>query len=84
MFMDKGLEDGIIRIGTKQTLKMIELGKAIKVYVAQDADEYVISNVISLCETKGIPLIYVNTMCELGKACGIEVGAAAAVIIEDE
>lgn len=84
MFNDKGLQDEIVHIGMKQTLKMIELDKAIEVYIAKDADKCIIAKVISLCGKKGIKLIDAGTMRELGKACGIEVGAAAAVVIKDE
>ncbi|MGG0811868.1 ribosomal L7Ae/L30e/S12e/Gadd45 family protein [Paenibacillus alvei] len=84
MSNEKGLQDAIIRIGTKQTLKMVEFDKAIEVYIAEDADERVTSKVVSLCEKKGIKLTYVSTMRDLGKACGIEVGAAVAAVVEEE
>ncbi|MBN3523756.1 ribosomal L7Ae/L30e/S12e/Gadd45 family protein [Paenibacillus apiarius] len=82
MSNDKGLQDSNVRIGTKQTLKMVEHGKAIEVYVAEDADSRVTSKVIALCEKKGVKLTYVSTMRELGKACGIEVGAAMVAVVE--
>lgn len=70
-------------IGTKQTIKMVEAGKAEQVFVAQDADPRVTSKVVSLCEKSGIDVIYVDSMRKLGKACGIDVGAAmAASLIE--
>lgn len=84
MSNEKGLQDATIRIGTKQTLKMVEVDKAIEVYIAEDADEHVTSKVVSLCEKKGIKLTYVSTMRDLGKACGIEVGAAVAAVVEEE
>ncbi|GFR38857.1 ribosome-associated protein L7Ae-like [Insulibacter thermoxylanivorax] len=70
-------------VGTKQTLKMVELGKAEHVFVAEDADPRITSKVIQLCEKKDVPIIYVDSMRKLGKACGIDVGAAmAASLIE--
>ncbi|MDP5276875.1 50S ribosomal protein L7ae-like protein [Chengkuizengella axinellae] len=72
-----------LSIGTKQTLKVIERGSATEVYVAEDADPKVTNKVISLCKEKNVNLIYVDSMKQLGKACGIEVGAAVAAIIND-
>lgn len=70
-------------IGTKQTLKMVEQGKAEQVFVAEDADPRITSKVVNLCNKHGIPIIYVDSMRKLGKACGIDVGAAmAASLIE--
>lgn len=70
-------------VGAKQTLKAIERGQAKAVYVAQDADRYVIEPILQLSSSKGIPIIKVDTMQSLGKACRIEVGCAVAAIIEE-
>jgi large subunit ribosomal protein L7A len=69
-------------IGAKQTKKAIEQGKAQQVLVARDADEHVTRSLIQLCRHYGVPVVYVDSMRELGKACGIDVGAATAVILE--
>lgn len=69
-------------VGTKQTIKALEKEEALSVYLARDADEKVLRPVVSLCEIKGIEPNYVDTMFELGKACGIKVQAAAAAILE--
>lgn len=69
-------------VGAKQTLKAIERGQAKAVYVAKDADRYVIEPILKLSSIKGIPIIQVDTMQSLGKACRIEVGCAVAAIIE--
>lgn len=72
------LKSGKKAIGTKQTLKAVEKGLADMVFVARDADERVVSPIRALCSQKGVLLEEVATMIELGRACGIEVGAAAA------
>ncbi|MDN4593585.1 50S ribosomal protein L7ae-like protein [Polycladomyces subterraneus] len=69
-------------IGTKQTKKAIEQGKAQEVIVAKDADAKVTTPIISMCRDRGIAVNYVDSMRELGKACGIEVGAAAVAILK--
>jgi large subunit ribosomal protein L7A len=63
-------------IGAKQTSRAIELGQISEVIVAKDADARLTGKVISLCQDKGLPVHYVDSMRRLGKACGIDVGAA--------
>lgn len=81
MSNDNGLQDAHVRIGTKQTMRMVQLGLADEVYVAQDADPRITSEIVALCEESSVKITYVDTMKNLGKACGIEVGAAMAAIV---
>ncbi len=69
-------------IGTKQTAKAIAKGSAKTVFVAKDAEEHVTRGVIESARQQGLELIFVESMGALGKACGIEVGAAVAAILE--
>lgn len=69
-----------LTIGTKQTAKAVEQGLAEEVVVAKDADKRITSKIVALCNEKGIPVSYVESMRRLGKACGIEVGAAVTAI----
>ncbi|QYR22171.1 ribosomal L7Ae/L30e/S12e/Gadd45 family protein [Paenibacillus sp. sptzw28] len=70
-------------IGSKQTTKMVELGKAIRVYVAQDTDPRMKDNIVRLCTSAGVPITWVDTMQGLGETCGIEVGAAMAAVVQE-
>ncbi|MBN6187458.1 50S ribosomal protein L7ae-like protein [Aneurinibacillus sp. BA2021] len=63
-------------IGAKQTMRAIESGLLAEVIIAKDADNRLTGKVISLCQDKGLPVHYVDSMRRLGKACGIDVGAA--------
>jgi large subunit ribosomal protein L7A len=69
-------------IGSKQTAKAMEKGIAKAVYVARDAEEHVVRDVLRIAQAQGVELTYVDSMVMLGKACGIEVGAATAAIID--
>ena len=69
-------------VGSKQTARAIEEGAAVVVYVARDAAGWVIDPIIEACTAKGIELVYVDTMRELGEACGIDVGAASAAVLK--
>lgn len=68
-------------IGIKQTLKAVENNTAKVVYIARDADEKVIYPLRDLCISRSIEIVYADTMKQLGKACGIEVGASAVCIL---
>jgi len=71
-----------LTIGAKQTKKAIEQGKVAEVIVANDADPQVIEPIISLCKNRGVAVLQVDSMKKLGRACGIEVGAATAAILK--
>ncbi|BER92825.1 MAG: large subunit ribosomal protein [Candidatus Atribacteria bacterium] len=68
-------------VGMRQTLKALQRDKVSKVFVASDVDSEILEEVISLAREKDIPLEYVDSAEELGKACGIEVGASCAAIL---
>jgi len=71
-------------VGMKQTLRAVSAGKAKKVYLATDVDEYISNKVKSECEKHNIPIFYVDSMKELGQVCGIDVGAATAAVLSDD
>ncbi|MEH7628480.1 50S ribosomal protein L7ae-like protein [Bacillus subtilis] len=81
MSYDKVSQAKSIIIGTKQTVKALKRGSVKEVVVAKDADPILTSSVVSLAEDQGIAVSMVESMKKLGKACGIEVGAAAVAII---
>lgn len=69
-------------IGLKQTLKAIQSGIAAKIYLAGDCDEVIKRSVSEACAQKNLEIVYVNTMKELGEACGIDIGASTAAVIQ--
>ncbi|MCM2584330.1 MULTISPECIES: 50S ribosomal protein L7ae-like protein [Bacillus] len=81
MSYDKVSQAKSIIIGTKQTVKALKRGSVKEVVVAKDADPILTSSVVSLAKDQGISVLMVESMKKLGKACGIEVGAAAVAII---
>ncbi|MDQ0232993.1 50S ribosomal protein L7ae-like protein [Metabacillus malikii] len=82
MSYEKVSQANKIIVGTKQSVKALLNEKVKEVIVAEDADTKVIMKVISTAEEKHVPLTKVPSMIKLGKACGIEVGAAAVAIIQ--
>jgi len=70
-------------IGTKQTLKALEKGLAKKVFIASDAEQHVVKPLLRHCKERDIPVVMIDSMKSLGKACGIEVGCASAALVEE-
>lgn len=79
--MLEALKNSNKAIGIKQTLKAVENNTAKVVFIARDADEKVTAPLKDLCMSNSIEIVYADTMKQLGKACGIEVGASAVCIL---
>ena len=69
-------------VGSKQLRKALDNGRAKFVYLAQNADPAITEPIQARCELNHVSYAWVRTMQELGSACGIEVGAAAAAAVE--
>lgn len=71
-------------VGTKQTLKAVQAGAAAIVYVAKDAEERVLRPLRAELANSRCEVVEVESMQLLGRMCGIDVGAAAAAILEED
>lgn len=69
-------------VGVKQLRKALLAGRAREVYFAENADPALLEPIRELCSQKRIQITWVPGMTELGRACGIEVSAAAAAVVE--
>jgi large subunit ribosomal protein L7A len=69
-------------VGIKQTTRAVLKGLVREVFVAADADARLTKPVVDLCKSQGVTCTQVPVMQELGKACGIHAGAAAAAILK--
>ena len=68
-------------VGARETLKHLSQGDALRVYIALDADDHVTGPVRLSALACGVEVVEVESMQILGRACGIDVGAAAAALI---
>ena len=76
-------DTGSVKKGTNETTKAVERGNADLVFIAEDVQpEEIVMHLPELCEEKGIPFIYVETQDDIGHASGLEVGSAAAAIVD--
>lgn len=76
------LKQGRSVVGLKQLKKALKDQTVKKVFLSRDADPRLTAPVEVQCGEEGIEVVWVNTMAELGEACGIEVGSAAAAILK--
>ena len=70
-----------IVVGAKQIRKALVSGKAYRVFLARNADPGLTEPLAQLCQSNNVEYAWVKSMTDLGRACGIEVGAAAAASI---
>ena len=67
-------------VGRKQVFKSLRAGQRLSVFLAADADPLFSESVHKMCADHGISPDAHYTAYRLGKACGIDVGVAAAAI----
>ena len=71
-----------IVVGTKQLKKALSNGRAQWVWLAENADPAITEPLEALCQVHSVTCVWVPDMSDLGRACGIEVGAAAAAVVD--
>ena len=69
-------------VGAKQLRKALKNGTARRVYLACNADPAITEPIAALCQQNNVDFAWVRSMTDLGHACGIEVGAAAAAAVD--
>lgn len=69
-------------VGIKQSTKALNQDKVETLFVAEDADGHLIQSMRQLAAVKNVKVVDVDSMRELGKACGIDVGAAVAAVLK--
>ncbi len=68
--------------GAKQLRKALVTGRANLVFLAENADPALTEPIAALCLEHHVKCVWVRHMSELGQACGIDVGTAAAAVVE--
>ena len=68
-------------VGAKQIRKALNKGNAQRVFLAKNADPALTEPLVAVCQRNCVEYVWVRSMTELGNACGIEVGAAAAAVV---
>ena len=76
-------DTGTVKKGTNETTKAVERGNAELVFVAEDVQpEEIVMHLPELSDEKDIPFVFIGTQDEVGHAAGLEVGSAAAAVVD--
>ncbi|HKJ58476.1 MAG TPA: 50S ribosomal protein L7Ae [Halobacteriales archaeon] len=76
-------DTGSVKKGTNETTKAIERGNAKLVVIAEDVQpEEIVMHLPELAEEKDVPFVFVDSQDDVGHAAGLEVGSAAAAIVD--
>ena len=68
-------------VGTKQTVTALLEHKVLRLYIAEDADEFIKTKLLQAAGGD-VEIIYVPTMRELGSKCHIAVGTAVCAVLK--
>ena len=69
-------------VGIKQVRRALLSGRAVRLYVALDADPRMLQPLVQEAVNRQVPVSQAPTMRELGASCGIAVGAAVAALLK--
>jgi len=76
-------DTGAVKKGTNETTKAVERGSAELIFVAEDVQpEEIVMHLPELADEKDVPFVFVAQQDDLGEAAGLEVGSAAAAIVD--
>jgi large subunit ribosomal protein L7Ae len=76
-------DTGSVKKGTNETTKAVERGNADLVFVAEDVQpEEIVMHLPELADEKDVPYLFVDSQSDVGHAAGLEVGSAAAAIVD--
>ena len=70
-------------VGSKQLRKALDRESVRFVVLARNADPAITEPIEAICRLQDVPVTWVPSKQELGKACGIDVGAAAAAVVDE-
>ena len=72
-----------LRIGYKQVLKALTEKPVAKLFLAEDCEDRLRKPLEEKANEKNVPVFYTQTMQELGKLCGIDVGSSCAAVLAE-
>ncbi len=68
-------------VGAKQVKRALANSELEVVFIALDADKNVTDEIVELCKENQVHIQYVEKMQDLGQACGIDINAAVAALL---
>ncbi|MEA4929297.1 MAG: ribosomal L7Ae/L30e/S12e/Gadd45 family protein [Candidatus Limiplasma sp.] len=68
-------------VGTKQVLRAVRDGRAARVFLCKDADEFLYRQIEAACTEHNVPVTQMASREKLGKVCLVGVKTAAAALL---
>lgn len=65
-------------VGKKQVIRALARNEAAEVFLAKDGDPFIQREIREAAAKAGTPVTDIESMAQLGRACGIEVKASVA------
>ena len=82
--MKAALRTGVVKLGAKETIKLLKLGKAKAAIVARNAPPEIRRDVLYYARLSGIPVyVYPGTSKELGTLCAKPFVVSALAIVDE-
>ena len=75
-------EKAFLKTGFKEVLKCMEKNLVTKLFIAEDSSDSMKDRLTAEADGKNINVFFIETMKELGKQCGIDVGASCAAVLK--
>ena len=70
-------------VGAKQAKRALRAGRALRLYMAMDADPRLLQPLVQEAVNRQVPVSQVPTMRELGQSCVIAVGGRFSVLTKE-
>ena len=80
--MYEKLRDSRKVIGTRRLVRAVQAGEVAEVYLASDADLFIVRQVRQACNEAGVRIVEVESKKQLGELCGVDVKTASAGILK--
>ena len=68
-------------VGVKQVRRALNAGRVRRLYMDQEADPQLTRPLVEQAREQGVETVWLDSMKELGRSCGIAVGAAVAAVL---
>ena len=81
--MLSGIDKKRLAIGMKQSVKAVASDNVECLVIAKDVEPGLLDNLLADCTSKGVPVKQADSMTQLGKCVGIDVGSAVVAVLKE-
>lgn len=68
--------------GINSVLRKLKAGETEKIFLSKEADRYLLAEIISEAERRGVPVEWAETSLQLGRACAVTRKTSAAALLK--